>query len=54
LARNSADGDHLLASGFPGITDDAVPTMIQFGALPPMIVFKHGDKVYMHQAQEPA
>ena len=28
--------------------------MIQFGSMPPMVVIKLGEKVYMHQAQDPA
>ena len=28
--------------------------MIQFGSMPPMVVIELGEKVYMHQAQDPA
>jgi hypothetical protein len=54
LARNCADGEYLPAGLFPNIPDEEILTPIQFGSMPLMISFTHGDKVYVHQTQDPA
>lgn len=46
--------DRLHAGKFFSAINDSTPAVIQFGSLPPMVIFEHGDKAYMHQAQEPA
>lgn len=38
----------------PIATNAEVPLLIQFGLFPLMAVFKHGNKTYIHQTQDPA
>ena len=52
-ARISAHQDPFHAGGISR-GSNLEPVMIQFGSMPPMVVIELGEKVYMHQAQDPA
>ena len=43
----------LLVGGF-NATNTEVPLLIHFGSFPPVAVFEHGNKMYVHQTQDPA
>lgn len=49
-----ANKDILIAAEFFHSDNTPVPRMIQFGSLPPMVVFEQGSKVFFHQTQEMA